>query len=619
MKLKANLPNMISKLYQLFFRCGVSIDDYKAIKPRILEINFNTWKYIHSLLAFLSLLCLILIFTVESININEYFIYFTLAYSVIFGFLFFKVLKPQSMFADIEILITIGLLFATGIVIDNNPNQLSISFIILLILAPMLRVGRPYWIAILMTLAALVYFFLIKHVYVKSNNIITLDIIDVILAGFIGLIISVYNNYLRVKDILNAKINDEEKTETINEKTIELEEKNKELKIALDAATASSKAKTTFLFNMSHDIRTPMNAIMGFTDLAMKDINNSEKAMIHLKKSKESSEHLLNLINDILDMSRIESGKLELSETANNIEVVVNNSLPMLTSLSEKKHQELIVDINNIENKELYFDNLRLNQVIINIVSNAVKYTPEFGKINYTVKQLPSSIKGYAIINFIIKDNGIGMEKSFLPHIFEQFSREKTSTVSKLQGTGLGLAITKRIVDIMKGSIDVESEVGVGTTFSISIPFKIQEKSLVKQSNNEGEDVELIDLTGKKCLLVEDNELNREISNEILGSVGLIVDNAEDGLIAVNTIKDKGPNYYDIVLMDIQMPVMDGYEATKTIRALFPEVHVPIIALSANAFEEDKKKSLLIGMDDHQSKPIVLSELLVAISKLLKK
>ena len=388
----------------------------------------------------------------------------------------------------------------------------------------------------------------------------------------------------------------------------------------LEKAELANKAKSAFLFNMSHDIRTPLNAMIGFTDMAVKNIDDRDKALDCLNKSKMASEHLLSLINDVLDMSRIESGKVELDVNPIDLDENGEDYIPILKSLAEKKNVGFEYLRHDIRNRYVYVDFLRLNQVLINVVSNAVKYTPSGGLVSVDVSQIPSDREGYGVYQFVIKDTGIGMSPEYQLHLFDEFSRERTSTVSKQQGTGLGLAITKRIVDMMEGSIDVESEVGKGSKFTIRVPMRLQENpESVEQVRFSYSEQESISFAGFKVLVVEDNELNLEISKDILESAGITVDSAKDGSIAVERLKEKGPDYYDCILMDIQMPVMDGFEATREIRKMYPDKRIPIIALSANAFDEDRRKSIEAGMDGHLAKPIVIAQLEDSLKKFLKK
>ena len=388
----------------------------------------------------------------------------------------------------------------------------------------------------------------------------------------------------------------------------------------LEKAELANKAKSAFLFNMSHDIRTPLNAMIGFTDMAIKNIEDKGKALDCLNKSKLSSEHLLSLVNDVLDMSRIESGKVELDLNPINIDENGDDYVPMLKSLAEKKNVGFRFVRHDIQDHYVYVDYLRLNQVLINIASNAVKYTPSGGFVSVDVSQVPSDREGFGMYEFVVKDTGIGMSEEYQKHLFDEFSRERTSTVSKQQGTGLGLAISKRIIDMMDGSIEVYSEEGRGSTFTIRVPLRLQENpEAVEQVRFGYSEKESISFEGFKVLVVEDNDLNLEISRDALENAGVVVESAEDGSIAIERLKEKGPDYYDCILMDIQMPVMDGFEATRKIRKMFPDKHIPIIALSANAFDEDRHKSLEAGMDGHLSKPIIIAQLEDALKKFLKK
>ena len=388
----------------------------------------------------------------------------------------------------------------------------------------------------------------------------------------------------------------------------------------LEKAELANKAKSAFLFNMSHDIRTPLNAMIGFTDMAVKNIDDKAKALDCLNKSKLSSEHLLSLINDVLDMSRIESGKVELDLNPVDLDENGDDLVPMLKSLAEKKNVHFEFNRHDIRDRYVYVDFLRLNQVLINVVSNAVKYTPSGGSVTVDIRQVASDRDGYGMYQFVIQDTGIGMSAEYQQHLFDEFSRERTSTVSKQQGTGLGLAITKRIIDMMEGSIEVDSKVGEGSKFTIRIPMRIQEHPEdVEQVRFAHSEEEPVSFEGFKILVVEDNELNLEISKDILESAGVVVESAEDGSIAVDRLKEKGPDYYDCILMDIQMPVMDGFEATRTIRQMFPDKRIPIIALSANAFDEDRRKSFEAGMDGHLAKPIVIAQLEDALKKFLRR
>ena len=526
---------------------------------------------------------------------------------------------------------------------------------------------------------------------------------------------------------------------------------NQALSEAVRAAETANKAKSTFLSNMSHDIRTPMNAIIGFTTLAVSNIDDKKRVQDYLGKILSSSNHLLSLINDILDMSRIESGKIHLEETEVSLSEVLHDLKTIISGQIHAKQLELYMDAMDVTNEDVYCDKTRLNQVLLNLLSNAVKFTPAGGTVSVRIRQCHGTQKGSELYEIRVKDNGIGMSQEFVQKIFSPFERERTSTVSRTQGTGLGMAITKNIVDMMGGTIEVQTEQGKGTEFIVRLPFRTQPehqrtekiaeleglKALVvdddfntcdsvtkmlvrvgmrsewtlsgkeavlrarqsmelgdafhayiidwrlpdmngievtRQIRSLGDDTPIIILTaydwsdieaearaagvtafcakplfmsdiretlmtaigqsqsepedsvlpaagsdfrGRCILLVEDNELNREIAVEILNEYGFLVDSAENGAEAVEKVKNSTSGKYDLVLMDVQMPVMNGYEATKQIRALDDPAlaGITILAMTANAFDEDRKKALKCGMDGFLSKPIVIEELISTLQK----
>ena len=397
----------------------------------------------------------------------------------------------------------------------------------------------------------------------------------------------------------------------------ESKRQNQALQEAVSAAESANRAKSTFLSNMSHDIRTPMNAIVGFTTLAINNIDNKEKILDYLGKILSASNHLLSLINDILDMSRIESGKLTLAESEVNLKEVLKDIKAILSGQVQDKELKLYVEAVDLWNEEVYCDKTRLNQVLLNLLSNAVKFTPAGGTVTLRLRQLPEVEKGRGSYEFRIIDNGIGMSPEFAQRVFEPFERERTSTVSRIQGTGLGMAIAKNIVDMMGGTIEVHSEPNKGTEFVVNLPMTIQEKKPHHQDNQDTpETPEKPDFTGKHILLAEDNPLNREIALAILGQYGLTVDPVENGAEAVNRLRTAPAGTYDLVIMDVQMPVMDGYTATKQIRQMHNPI--PILAMTANAFEEDRKQAMDAGMNGFLSKPIVIEELVRALRKTLK-
>ncbi len=408
-----------------------------------------------------------------------------------------------------------------------------------------------------------------------------------------------------------------EQKEQENLYKLELEKKNADLTQAVATAEAANHSKRAFLFNMSHDIRTPMNAIIGFTNLAEQNIEDKAKTRDYLSKIMTSSKHLLSLINDILDMSRIENGKV----TIETVPVCIKDQMQLVKDVVKADieakgltYTEKTVDLEDVY---VYADALHVNRVLINILSNAVKFTPEGGSITYTMQERKSSHNGYAYYDFIIEDTGIGMSDEFKGHIFEQFAREKTSTVSHTQGTGLGMSITKSLVDLMGGDITVQSELGKGSTFTVTLEFMLTTKEMVHGKVLDQEAKANVDLSGRRVLLVEDNDLNMEIANTLLKAMGLEVDSAWDGIEALDKVKAQPAGYYDLILMDIQMPMMNGYETTRAIRALedLDKAQVPIIAMTANAFEEDKANAYAAGMNGHIAKPLDVAILAQVIAE----
>ena len=568
------------------------------------------------------------------------------------------------------------------------------------------------------------------------------------LAGYILLVM-----VLRVLRRRSLQEMEQQKKEQEKKYQAQLEEQNRKLEIALQHEGAANRAKREFLFNMSHDIRTPMNAIIGFTSLAATHIDNKEQVLDYLKKISTSSQHLLSLINDVLDMSRIESGKVKIEEKAVHLPDLVHDVRSIIQPNVSAKRLSLFIDTMNVENEDIITDPLRLNQILLNILSNAIKFTPTGGMISIRIAEKNGAPEGRACYEFRIKDNGIGMSPEFAKKIFEPFERERTSTVSRIQGTGLGMAITKNIVDMMGGTIEVQTAQGKGSEFIIRVPLRVQAehrpvekiaeleglkalvvdddfntcdsvtKMLVKvgmraewtlsgkeavlrarqsiemsdvyhayiidwrlpdmngievtrQIRSLNDDTPIIILTaydwsdieveakaagvtafcskpmfisdlretlmsalGQKLtdaskellpeknadfkdrhiLLVEDNELNREIAQEILREYGFRVDTAENGEVAVEKVSTAAPGSYDLVLMDVQMPVMDGYTATRKIRALDDPARakLPILAMTANAFDEDRRNALESGMNGFLSKPIVIGDLVQELRKIL--
>ena len=388
------------------------------------------------------------------------------------------------------------------------------------------------------------------------------------------------------------------------------------LKNALRRAEEGSRAKSSFLFAMSHDLRTPMNAIIGYAELMEAHWGEKEVTTNYLQKLKGASQFLLALIGNVLEIARIESGKETLNEAPWNL-MMLEETLDILLD-REISRKQLTVNRNvNIRHANVYCDALKIREIIMNLLSNAVKYTSEGGKIVLDIDEKPSARDGFMTLQIRVSDNGIGISKEYIPHIFDAFTRERSSSESGIIGTGLGLRIVKSFVDLMNGDISVESESGKGTCFTVEISCrKVPEEELQQQMEEQPENVSL---AGRRFLLAEDNGLNAEIAMTILQDADAEVELAADGKIAVDKLKDVPVGYYDAILMDIQMPNMNGYEATKAIRKLTDErAKIPIIAMTANAFEEDRQAALAVGMDDYVAKPVEISELFRTIMKHLK-
>ena len=605
--------------------------------------------------------------------------------------------------------------------------------------------------------------FLVPAEYVAVNTQKLVNLVTLIIVSFavVFSVTAVFVGWFLLRQKQQRELQAEKKTKLrLEQYNLQLTQANDEMRRAQDAAAEAlhaaeraSQAKTDFLSNMSHDIRTPMNAIIGFTSLAATHIDHKEQVLDYLKKISTSSQHLLSLINDVLDMSRIESGKVKIEEKAVHLPDLVHDVRSIIQPNVAAKRLSLFIDTMDIEDEDIITDPLRLNQILLNILSNAIKFTPTGGMISIRIAQKNGAPKGCVCYEFRIKDNGIGMSEEFQKHIFEEFSREESSTVSGIQGTGLGMSITKNIVDLMGGAIALTSEPGKGSEFIVTLCFtrsgqKAEPKQLpqleglralvadddtntclnvstmlskigmrpewtisgkeavirTKYAVEQGDEfsvyiidwlipdmngIEIVrqirkvignrcpiiiltaydwadiedearaagvtafcekplflselrrvlaepfraepaakpaqptaaDLKGKKLLLVEDNELNREIALEILKEAGFVVDTAEDGAVAVQKIKQAAPGQYDLILMDIQMPNLDGYEATRQIRALpdAEKASIPIFAMTANAFEEDRQNALEAGMNGHIAKPLDVPHLLRVLADALKK
>ena len=395
------------------------------------------------------------------------------------------------------------------------------------------------------------------------------------------------------------------------------QELNAKLQVAVEKAESANRAKSTFLFNMSHDIRTPMNAIIGYADLASRHLDDPAKLEKYMENIQVCGQNLLMLLNNVLDLARIENDKTEIEYSVSDVEKDFRNCIAMFQNQADSKGQTLTVTTHLLY-PYVYVDIPHLTEVCTNLVSNAVKYTGACGTIRCDITQKPGEKEGWCNAVITVADNGIGMSQEFQKHIFEPFERERTSTVSKVEGSGIGMGIVKKLVGLMGGTVEVESKIGVGSTFTVTIPCRIasQEETQAKREISSSDKKSLC---GVKILLTEDNDLNAEIATELLQEEGCTVDRAKDGVECVDMLEKAANGTYQVILMDIQMPVMNGYDATKKIRRMddSPKADIPIIAMTANAFSEDKQAALDAGMNDHVAKPINMNILVPMIRKYL--
>ncbi len=392
-----------------------------------------------------------------------------------------------------------------------------------------------------------------------------------------------------------------------------------EIRKSAEKARKANEAKTRFLFNMSHDIRTPMNAIVGFSGLLEKSLHDEKKSLDYIKKIRVSSDILLTIINQVLEMARIESGKITLSSESVNIREMVDAMNIVFESSLTKKSLEYQCSL-NVVHDQILCDKTKMEEIILNVVSNSIKYTNPHGKITVSIDELDSEDEKNADYKVVVEDNGIGMSQDYLPHIFEEFSREHTSTETRVAGTGLGLPIVKSLVDRMGGTIEVESEEGKGTRFIMKFSFPVSSENQVREEEKQNIPDITEKLKGKQILLAEDNDLNAEIAETVLVEAGIEVKRVEDGLQCIEELKKMPEKYYDVILMDVQMPNMDGYTATEKIRHLDDSrAEIPIIAMTANAYDEDRRKAQEAGMDGFLAKPLDVDEMMRLLGKITKK
>ena len=395
---------------------------------------------------------------------------------------------------------------------------------------------------------------------------------------------------------------------------------NKRLRRSIEETQNANMAKTKFLSSMSHDIRTPMNGIIGMTNVALNSLDNMEKVESCLNKITAASGHLLQLINEVLDMSRIESGKMEIDESYSRIEDIRQSVFTVFDAEARKKKIAFRYSV-NVEHEHVLTDTTKVKEIFVNILSNAIKYTPSGGSVTINVDELICDEPGYMIVRTRVSDTGIGMSQDYQTKIFDAFTRERNTTMSKITGSGLGMPIVKKYVDLLGGTIDVKSEFGKGSTFTVTLKHRIADEGYYTEKHVEELETDSGILEGRNILLAEDNDLNAEIAEAILERAGLKIERVEDGIQCVNQIMEMPAGTYDMILMDIQMPKMDGYKATQAIRNLpdKDKACIPIIAMTANAFEEDKRDAIEAGMNGHVAKPIQVDKLLSTLVEITMK
>ena len=515
-----------------------------------------------------------------------------------------KKLVVYSFFAA---LLLFGIITGTLI----TPEELTVNYIVFMMAAPLLFTARTAVMNGLILSSMLLYIGL--AFFAQHNPILSKNLVNVILYGVLSMLLTATMMRSKLQRILYQK-----EKETLEISKAEEQKQKQLLMNAAEEAESASKAKSAFLLSISHDIRTPMNAIIGFTNIAL---HQNKVSDIHdsLEKVQKSSNHLLSLLNDVLDFTRIESGKVTISPEPVDITELTDNVVAIMNGLLYNRDLKFEVHRERPENPYVLADVVRIREVLVNLLGNAVKFTKDGGKITLDISSQSGTDEKHIITRYVVRDNGIGMSEEFQKELFKPFSQEDNANArTQYKGTGLGMAITKKYVDMMGGSIAVESKKGAGSTFTVEIPMELAEQVIQSEQKQPLHR----DLTGVHVLMAEDNDLNAELATIMLEDAGMTVTRASDGEEVVNLFKNHPRGTYDLILMDIMMPNMDGHQATKAIRALGIEqsdaVTIPIIALSANAFIDDIQESLDSGMNDHISKPINMEVVTDTIAKYIK-
>ena len=607
------MKNAWHGLKRLLFYGGLEKDAYCLIADEINESNRKSIVIISTacMLIYLARLC---VFFERIPRVNQ--IAFSLAV-VLFGALALvnRLVRGSNTVVHISAHLFLMIYLGIGIAAAVNPDsvqQRTTLYLVFVAAAPMLFALNAVELASIIVPAEIVYLAVIAHfqsvypVYATNQS-------NSVFFSVAGFLLGVYMSNMKIAGVYNAYMNSQmEEVRRLND---ELKQSREELSAALVGAEQANRAKTTFLNSMSHDIRTPMNAILGFTALAKTHMDDRARVEDYLDKISVSGEHLLMLINDVLDMSRIESGKIEIEAKPMNLLRLIDELQTIVQPSAAQKQLNWTVDDGTLVHPFVCSDKLRLNQVLLNMLGNAIKFTPSGGSVRFIISEHPGAPEGFADYSFVVTDTGVGMSKAFQKHIFEPFSREEN--VGNIQGTGLGMSIASSIVHLMGGSIDVASEAGKGSTFVVRLRLPLCE-SAPEESSAQRTQKRV--LTAKHILLVEDNELNREIAQTILEEAGFFVETANDGAEAVERMEEAESGDFDLILMDVQMPRLNGYEATRRIRSMIDphKAKIPIVAMTANAFEEDKRQALEAGMNAHIAKPIEISKLMETLSGMFK-
>lgn len=582
---------------------GKGREAYKKAEPRLMEVN-------RRILILFSLLSITVsgIMSVVSLSTPELISSRICYFSIIIGSVVAIILAntlvkrfPRSVYAFMFLYCTMILSVCTVFGTIIEPDRESVSFAVMIFAIPLFFIDIP--LRIILTTIFNMAIYILMAMRTQSADMFAYNISTVVPYCIIGMFV---NSFLVSKKIESFILQD--KTAMLDE-IIQIAA---EMKQAREEAEAANAAKTRFLFNMSHDIRTPMNAILGYAQLLRKNLDDKDNSIRYLDKLEGASNVLLSIINNVLEMARIERGAVEVNEAPMTLEQLRDDLLNVYQEMFAIKGVKFSYAF-NVRHPHIMCDYTKMREVFMNIASNAYKYTNAGGTVYVQVDEFIHPEKGCATYRTTVTDTGIGMSEEFLPHLFEEFSRENNTTANKIEGTGLGMPIVKKLVELMGGSIEVKSKKGEGTTIIVTLshhlaeaPRQVQEKEQTAYANV---------LEGKRILLVEDNELNTEIAMEILKDAGAVVDHAYNGKECLDIIQKSQAGYYSVILMDIQMPIMNGYEATRAIRSMGNDI--PIIALTANAFEEDKIAAKEAGMNSHIAKPFNLDVLKQMVAEMM--